>query len=51
MKSVNAKDKHSAVKAPTMGQSNGASKTITSGKAIVMKPINAHRANPAYGKK
>lgn len=51
MKAINAKDKHSAVKAPSMGLGNNAKKTITSGMAIVHKPINAHRANPAFGKK
>lgn len=51
MKAIDAKDKHSSVKAPTMGLGNSAQTTITSGKAIVMKPINAHRANPAFGKK
>lgn len=49
MNSTNAKDKHSAVEAPSMGLNDPIK--IVSGKKIVHKPINAHRANPGYEKK
>lgn len=51
MKTINAKDTHSAVVAPSMSSTNSSPIKIVSGKSIVHKPINKHRANPGFGKK